>query len=280
MQNRLFTQTGRIVLATAAAAALLAAAIARDAHAAAQTPMIPLPEPSPLRAQEAPAQGMGEEAGDGAGQETGEPQAPALTIPGAPDPAELARCEAELTAAGVSFRRLPPQPGEGECGIAAPYQIDAIAPGIRLVPETQLRCATALQLSNWVRISVQPAATALPGEKALTGLRHAATYVCRSRNSQAGARLSEHALGNAIDIAAFEFSDGSTIDIRPRDRDADFEEAFQKAVRFGACLHFTTVLGPASDPWHDDHLHLDIAERRGGYRLCRFPEIGGGGRAE
>jgi hypothetical protein len=29
------------------------------------------------------------------------------------------------------------------------------------------------------------------------------------------------------------------------------------------------VLGPGSDAFHDDHLHLDLAERRGGYRLCQ-----------
>ena len=37
----------------------------------------------------------------------------------------------------------------------------------------------------------------------MTEIRVAAAYDCRPRNSVAGAKLSEHAKGNAIDISAF-----------------------------------------------------------------------------
>ena len=36
------------------------------------------------------------------------------------------------------------------------------------------------------------------------------------------------------------------------------------------CARFTTVLGPGSDWYHEDHIHLDLAERRGGYRICQW----------
>jgi hypothetical protein len=30
------------------------------------------------------------------------------------------------------------------------------------------------------------------------------------------------------------------------------------------------VLGPGSDGYHEDHVHVDLAERRGGYRMCQW----------
>ena len=33
---------------------------------------------------------------------------------------------------------------------------------------------------------------------------------------------------------------------------------------------FSTVLGPGSDWYHEDHIHLDLAERRSNYRICQW----------
>jgi len=41
-------------------------------------------------------------------------------------------------------------------------------------------------------------------------------------------------------------------------------------VRKSVCAHFTTVLGPGSDGYHENHIHVDLAERRGGYRMCQW----------
>jgi Extensin-like protein C-terminus len=30
------------------------------------------------------------------------------------------------------------------------------------------------------------------------------------------------------------------------------------------------VLGPGSDGYHEEHVHLDLAERRNGYKLCQW----------
>jgi hypothetical protein len=45
---------------------------------------------------------------------------------------------------------------------------------------------------------------------------------------------------------------------------------FREELRKVACAKFTTVLGPGSDGYHEEHIHLDLAERRGGYRLCQW----------
>jgi Extensin-like protein C-terminus len=44
----------------------------------------------------------------------------------------------------------------------------------------------------------------------------------------------------------------------------------REAVLHSVCARFTTVLGPGSDWYHEDHIHLDLAERRGGYRICQW----------
>lgn len=212
----------------------------------------PVPEPAP-RTDAAPVPE----------EKTGKP-APD-PVPPAPGETALAACEAGLAELGVTFERRDPVDGAGNCGLPATYSVTRIAPGVRLEPETQMTCATA----RWVAEVVAPAARVFGEEVRLTSLRHASTYVCRNRNGQPDAKISEHALGRAIDIATFEFEGHAPLAVMPQQRRGSAEMAFQRAVRAGACLHFTTVLGPGADDFHDDHIHLDTAQRRGGYRLCQ-----------
>ncbi|MEO1703501.1 MAG: extensin family protein [Pseudomonadota bacterium] len=196
-----------------------------------------------------------------------EPPAPSF------DQAAYTRCSADLKNLGATFTELEPVTSDDPgCGVAKPIDVDEIVPGVSITPDTQMRCATALALATWVNQTVIPATKSLSSDKTpvkLKSLRHASTYVCRRRNNQPDGKLSEHAIGNAIDIRTFEFEGRDPISIEPRERTGRIEEAFQKTVRAGACLQFTTVLGPGSDGFHEDHIHLDIAERRGGYRLCQ-----------
>jgi hypothetical protein len=205
--------------------------------------------------------------------ETAQPDTPkpAETDPAPPKPEEiaLAACEAELKALGTVFERRDAIDGPGTCGLSATYDVTRLAPGIEIRPETEITCRTALAAAHWVRDVVGPAAKVFGKDVRLTGLRQASTYACRTRNSQPGAKISEHARGTAIDISTFEFDGHGALSVMPEQRKGSLEEAFQKAVRAGACLHFTTVLGPGSDAFHDNHLHLDLARRNHGYRLCQ-----------
>ena len=100
-----------------------------------------------------------------------------------------------------------------------------------------------------------------PG-RGLAGLDVAAGYVCRTRNNQPGAKISEHALGRAVDVMALRRTDGSVLRIGGA---TGPDAALVARLRAGACGPFTTVLGPGSDAFHEDHLHFDIAERRRTY---------------
>lgn len=155
-------------------------------------------------------------------------------------------------------------PGPGACGIGAAVRVSAVS-GVRLTQQALLECSTARALRSWVDDSAKPAIGTRGG--GLAELQVAAHYVCRTRNHQPGAKISEHGKGRAIDLSAFRLADGSEIDVLTGwDRGADGRVLRQ--MRDGACGPFGTVLGPGSDRWHDDHFHFDVAAYRGG-PYCR-----------
>ena len=151
------------------------------------------------------------------------------------------------------------------CGIAQPVRVNAIA-GIRLSTPATLDCNTASRLATWLTGVVAPAAEAHLGagvEKVwLMG-----TYACRRRNNKPNGKLSEHARGRAVDIGGVWLTDGRRITLEDGwGKGADGR--FLAQVRGRACGLFQTVLGPGSDRYHGDHLHLDTSPR-GGEPYCR-----------
>ena len=81
--------------------------------------------------------------------------------------------------------------------------------------------------------------------------------------------MSAHALGLAVDVTGFQFADGTELPIKPPASGPP--DPALAAIRRAACGWFTTVLGPGSDAFHTDHMHLDI-QRHGAsdrYRICQ-----------
>ncbi len=184
------------------------------------------------------------------------------------DAGEEAACRKALTEIGVGFEEAPEVEDGKACGIDKPVLLKQLPGGIKVEPQATVRCEAALQLARWLEGSVKPSLQAAMPQETITGLSQASAYVCRNRNGATEGRISEHAFGNAIDIAGFTFKSGKTFTIRPADKDSTLEGAFQRAITEAACLYFTTVLDPGSDAAHQNHLHLDVKERRGGYRYC------------
>lgn len=197
------------------------------------------------------------------------PPEPVLTIK-PEDGKEYAACLVALKEIGATFREEKRIDDGKGCGIDKPLTVSAVLPGIALKPEGQMRCETALELARWTKDAVLPAAkAALESDGPLTTINQASSYVCRLRNNATTGKISEHARGNAIDIASFTFKSGKSIEIQPRDEDSTLSGAFQRAVTATGCLYFETVLDPGSDEAHENHLHFDVIERKGGYRYCR-----------
>jgi len=184
------------------------------------------------------------------------------------DDKEQAACRTALKAIGASFEEEQDVSDGKACGIENPILLNGLPGDLKVEPKATVRCDTALQLARWMEGSVKPSLeAAMPGET-ITEVAQASAYVCKNRNGAENGRISEHAFGNAIDIAGFTLKSGKTITIRPADKDSSLEGAFQRAITEAACLYFTTVLDPGSDAAHQNHLHLDVKERRGGYRYC------------
>lgn len=192
-------------------------------------------------------------------------------IPVEQDPAEeLQACMAELKTLGAEFKTLDAIKGdENGCGIASPIELSSVGQGIKLDPAGAMRCETALALGRWTKEMLVPAARLSMPDRKITALANASTYVCRNRNSTENGKISEHAKGNAVDISSIAFDKGDPMTMKPRMEDGTVEGAFQRTVTTAACLFFKTVLSPGSDATHQDHLHLDVLERKGGYLYCR-----------
>lgn len=186
------------------------------------------------------------------------------------DPAALQACLGALKDIGAEFKQLEPiRDAEQGCGIEAPVELSVVLPGIKLEPSGTMRCETALALSRWTKEMMLPAAALALPERKVTAIANASTYICRNRNSAENGKISEHAKGNAVDISTIAFDKGEPLVMKPRGEDGTPEGAFQRTITAAACLFFRTVLSPGSDATHQDHLHLDVLERKGGYLYCR-----------
>ncbi|MEQ8902643.1 MAG: extensin family protein [Roseovarius sp.] len=150
------------------------------------------------------------------------------------------------------------------CGIERAVRLESVH-GVRLSQPATLTCPTARTLGQWVDRSAKPEVGRMGG--GLSGLRVVAHYACRTRNSQAGALISEHGKGKAIDIAALQLRDGSEISVLDDWGRASKGRVLRRVHR-QACGPFGTVLGPESDRFHRDHFHFDTAKHRGG-PYCR-----------
>lgn len=161
--------------------------------------------------------------------------------------------------------------GPGVCGAIQPLDVSATAGGrVSLKPAATLRCPMVPAVEHWVQTVVEPAARYyLRGE--LVGLKVAASYGCRPMNNQSGAKLSEHGFANALDVSGFQLADGRVVTVKGGWSGQADERAFLLAVHDGACKTFTTVLGPKSDAFHQDHFHVDLARhgRGGDGHVCR-----------
>lgn len=180
---------------------------------------------------------------------------------------EAKACEAELRKLGARFKVLPDIKGEAICGVQRPVVLTGIGREIAVAGSPKLNCATSLAVAKWAKHVVAPVAKLYLDAK-LAAVNISTSYQCRRRNNAATGKFSEHAFGNGVDIMGFRFAALPPAMVVPRDGSSDPRRAFQAAVRGGACAYFTTVLGPGTNAAHDNHFHLDLAIRRGGFRLC------------
>jgi hypothetical protein len=160
--------------------------------------------------------------------------------------------------------------GPGVCGIDHPFKVSAFNNGsVGLKSKVTLACPIIPRIDAWLDEIVKPASMMYFGVS-LVDVK-AGSYSCRPRNNQRGAKFSEHAYGNALDVMAFVLADGREVSVVKGWKGDPTEQEFLREAFVGACRYFTTVLGPGSDAFHYDHLHIDLARHdpRGTRRICK-----------
>ena len=231
----------------------------RTVHSAKIPPAnIPLPKPRPAEAPAAESESPAAEKRETGPDKRAEPAA-------APQPSA---CRTALTEEIAIAPSIPDIHDQGGCGGTDLVRLTAIVlpdkQRVAVTPPATLRCSMATAIADWVRTDVAPIMTRLGSE--IRGLENFDSYECRSFNGIRGAHLSEHGHANALDVHAFKLADGHSISLTDRAVSREFRESVLHSV----CARFMTVLGPDSDWYHEDHIHLDLMERRNGYKICQW----------
>ena len=160
----------------------------------------------------------------------------------------------------------PPLPRLGP-GPAAGNSVMAFGPVV-MKPTATLACPIVSALDRWLAESVQPAAMRWFGVR-VAEIKQISAYSCRGMNGNSRAHISEHAFGNALDIAAFTLADGRRITVKDGWKGMQEEQGFLREVQGSACENFNTVLAPGSNVYHYDHIHVDLMRRKSSRTICK-----------
>ncbi len=227
-----------------------------QAFATPKSTVVPLPRPRPETAPKADA------------APATEPTPEKSAAAPAPAPPPPSACRLALTDDIAIAPSLPPIKGPGGCGGDDIVHLEAVVlpdkTRVALKLAATLRCPMATAVADWVRTDLVAVAASLG--TTLRSIDNFDSYECRGRNRVAGATLSEHGKANALDVRSVTFADGR--ELKLTDRSAN--RSVRETVLHSVCSRFSTVLGPDSDWYHEDHIHLDLAARRNNYRICEW----------
>ena len=188
------------------------------------------------------------------------PRYPSAAEPTPPNPPRLYAAPQPAAPETVPLRATP-----GVTGSVTP---------IAVTPAATLACPVVSALEQWIATAVQPAARRWFGQP-VAEIKQISAYSCRGMNGQRGARISEHAFGNALDISAFILADGRRVTVKDGWRGPPEEQGFLRDVQGAACQHFNTVLAPGSNVYHYDHFHVDLMRRSGRGGICNPEAVSG-----
>ncbi len=158
----------------------------------------------------------------------------------------------------------PPLP---RLGPAQGNPVAAFGP-VAMKPAATLACPIVSALDRWLADSVQPAAQRWFGTRVVE-IKQISAYSCRGMNGNSRAHISEHAFGNALDIAAFTLADGRRVTVKNGWKGMPEEQGFLRDIQAAACQQFNTVLAPGSNIYHHDHIHVDLMRRKSQRTICQ-----------
>ena len=214
--------------------------------AAAQT--VPLPRPRPFSNTEAP--------------------------PHAPRPAVARRRRRPAGIRLTAERAIAPSvdaiEGPGECGGIDLVRLEAVMlpdnSRVEINPPAVLRCSMAEAIVDWVRDDLAQLRRSI-SDRGCARCGTTPPITAAAATTSSAPMISEHGKGNALDVRSITLVNGKTIDPTDPHVSQEFREGWKKSV----CARFSTVLGPGSDGYHENHIHVDLMQRRNGYRaMCQW----------
>jgi Extensin-like protein C-terminus len=177
-----------------------------------------------------------------------------------------------------------PQRPDGAAGLPQADRLPRLGPAqgnpvaafgpVAMKPAATLACPIVSVLDRWLADSVQPAAQRWFGAR-IVEIRQISAYSCRGMNGNSRAHISEHAFGNALDIAAFTLADGRSVSVKDGWKGMPEEQGFLRDVQAAACQQFSTVLAPGSNAYHYDHIHVDLMRRASQRVICQPAAVSG-----
>lgn len=179
---------------------------------------------------------------------------------------EVRQCLANLSQTRAGFTALPDQYFGAGCETVGTVRLTSLRSDdahLQLANLGPVACPLADTLAGWARFGVDRAARQVLGSP-LVRIETMGSYACR--NVAGSRRRSAHATANAIDVSAFVLADGRRISVLDNwYAGTAAERRFLALVHQSACRRFGTVLGPAYNAAHRDHLHVELS----GSGFCR-----------
>ena len=172
------------------------------------------------------------------------------------------QCLSSLSQTQAAYTPLPDQYYGAGCSTLSTVKLASLrsdAASLALSNLGPVTCPLASTFASWARFGVDRAALQILGSP-LVRIETMGSYNCR--NVAGSARRSAHATASAIDISGFVLADGRRITIRGDwNSQSPKVRAFLTTIHSSACKRFGTVLGPAYNAAHEDHLHVELSGR-------------------
>jgi hypothetical protein len=168
----------------------------------------------------------------------------------------------------------PPRTDVPPLGPPAGPMVTASAGPVEVQPPATLACPIVSALDQWINNAVQPAAQRW-FRQPVVEIKQISAYSCRGMNGNPNAHISEHAFGNALDVAEFDLADGHKVSVQYGWKGSPEEQGFLHDVQLAACNDFTTVLAPGANVYHYNHIHVDLMRHYDGRHICEPSAIPG-----
>ncbi len=178
------------------------------------------------------------------------------------------------SAAPYLQRQAPVQPPPPSLGPPDASMANAAATPVAVQPAATLACPIVSALDQWITGAVQPAALRW-FRQPVVEIKQISAYSCRGMNGNPNAHISEHAFGNALDVAEFDLADGHKVSVQYGWQGSPEEQGFLHDVQSAACEEFTTVLAPGANVYHYNHIHVDLMRHYNGRHICEPSAIPG-----